>query len=145
MNRPFKSPASAIPCAAIPVTGRESPADIQSGPFDTEGREPSALTSLGNERRAGSGGERLDTAHSVGRQSERGSVKDADAGLSAADIHYAAIRAELIAEGHGLGPRCVTCRRNVFGCVCNSPDPEPQYFRPGTRIDVDALVDGRGM
>ena len=62
-----------------------------------------------------------------------------------ADTHYLAVRAELIAEGHGLGPRCISCRRTVYGCVCNYPDPEPQYFRPGTVRDIDSMVDWRRL
>lgn len=71
--------------------------------------------------------------------------QNATATPSPADAHYLAVQAELIAEGYGLGPRCVTCRRNVSGCVCNYPDPEPQYFRPGTVRDIDSMVDWRRL
>lgn len=40
--------------------------------------------------------------------------------------------------GYGTGPRCIQCRRNVSMCLCNVPEPEPEYFRPGGYFDPDA-------
>lgn len=39
--------------------------------------------------------------------------------------------------GYGTGPRCIECRRNVSGCLCNYPEPEPEYFRPAINSDPD--------
>lgn len=40
--------------------------------------------------------------------------------------------------GYGTGPRCIQCRRNVSMCLCNAPEPEPEYFRPGGNFDPDS-------
>jgi hypothetical protein len=35
-------------------------------------------------------------------------------------------------------PICASCNRNPYGCVCNAPDPEPEYFKPGLNRDPDS-------
>jgi hypothetical protein len=37
-------------------------------------------------------------------------------------------------------PICASCNRNPYGCVCNAPDPEPEYFKPGLNRDPDLHI-----
>ena len=72
-------------------------------------------------------------------------VSPAAVAATPADAHYAAVEAELVAEGYGTGPRCVMCRRNQAGCHCDSPEPEQQCFEPANNRDIDNLVDWRRL
>lgn len=38
----------------------------------------------------------------------------------------------------GTGPHCERCSRNVSMCLCDSPEPEAEYFKPGCNYDPDA-------
>lgn len=42
-------------------------------------------------------------------------------------------------SGWGCQPICSGCNRGaIYSCICNIPDPEPEYFKPGGNYDPDA-------
>ena len=47
------------------------------------------------------------------------------------------VNASTLNDGWGAKPRCLTCGRGQAGCICNMPDPEPEYFKPGLNRDPD--------
>jgi hypothetical protein len=103
-----------------------SPTPTTSGPFDTEGRRPQPLDPWAANGGLEAADERRDTASAVGGQSERGSVTDADAGLSPA-----------LLDQWRNPPDCKQCGRGFYGCICGCPEPEPEYFRPALNRDPD--------
>jgi hypothetical protein len=32
---------------------------------------------------------------------------------------------------------CEACGRGFYGCICDMPEPEPEYFKPGLNRDPD--------
>lgn len=41
------------------------------------------------------------------------------------------------AKPWGNHPLCPACNRGAMGCICNAPEPEPEYFKPAVRHDPD--------
>lgn len=41
-------------------------------------------------------------------------------------------------DGYGKRGRCNECGHGFYGCICDIPEPEPEYFRPGINRDPDS-------
>lgn len=41
------------------------------------------------------------------------------------------------AKPWGNHPLCPTCNRGAMGCICNVPEPEQEFFKPGINRDPD--------
>jgi hypothetical protein len=94
-----------------------SPTPTTSGPFDTEGRRPQPLDPWAANGGLEAADERRDTASAVGGQSERGSVTDADAGLSPASY----------TDQWSNPPDCKQCGRGMWRCACEWDEPQAEW------------------
>lgn len=127
MNRPLNHREPLSPCgshnAGAVSPPLSAPATHTSAPFDTECQaDLTPLDVWATDGGAVAGDERRHTASPVGRQSERRSVTDADAGLSPAPRN----------------PDCIKCGRGYWFCICGCPEPEQENFRPALNRDPDS-------